>query len=447
MLFAGAVVFYIVTGLVPGWRKVVDSTAARDYATYHYAVQEAVDGGDPYDTKALSARARTEGTRRSVHPYFYPPPFLGAMLWAAPLSLATGYRIFFGLNQLLLLAATWTMRRWVHGTWLPIAVAALTLSPIADSNVMGQANLMVLVLVILGLSTRNGKLVGVAAMFKMSPALYLAAWVARGHWGQVVFAGVTAIALTVLALPLVDGSAQLRFYTEILPGFSSGEYHGLRVPITLPGNHSIPDLFNQALPGPDTHHLSTAARVGAQAVSLGLLAVLTGLSRKIQRDDSLGNALIMGAFTALLTLTPVYTYEHHFAMLFLPGAALFVALDRGRLGPRWWAVVGPAWFAVAWKLGWLRGLQELVPALDWVLQESKFVGAVALGVACVVAALQPVDRPETDKEDPIAQQQRMARELERVQAEQQARQAEQRREQQAHQQSLFPKDIRERGTE
>ena len=66
----------------PAWQRVVSAEHARDYATYHYAVQEAVDGGDPYIKKRLSRRAKAEGTRTSVHPYFYPPPFLLLLTWA-----------------------------------------------------------------------------------------------------------------------------------------------------------------------------------------------------------------------------------------------------------------------------------------------------------------------------------------------------------------------------
>lgn len=454
LLLAGVLVFYVATGLVPGARKVWSAKGARDYATYHYAVQEAVAGGDPYDTAALGRRAQAEGTRRGVHPYFYPPPFLATMLWAAPFSLATGYRLFFVLNQLLLGATVWATRRWLGTGWLPVVAAAATLTPVADSNVMGQANVMVLLFVVLGLSRRDGKPLGLAAMLKMSPALYLAHWVAGRRWASVAMAVGVAVVTSLAVLPLVGLDHQWRFYTEILPGFGSGEYHGLRVPITLPGNHSIPDLFNQLWPGPDAHHLAPAARVGAQVVSLGLLGALGLVSWRAQRPaaaggprggDALQDALLLGAFTVLLTLTPVYTYEHHLTMLFVPGAALFAALAQGRLGPRWWLVVGPAWFFVAWKLLWLRNVQDWLPPAHWLLQESKFFGAVALGVACVVASRRAVPATAAPPETREAQEARMAAHLARIQAEQQARQAEKHREKQAHQQSLFPVDIRARG--
>ena len=47
----------------------------------------------------------------------------------------------------------------------------------------------------------------------------------------------------------------MEFYTQILPTFLDGSYHGLKVPIGIPANHSIPDLFNQYAPG-TAHRLS-----------------------------------------------------------------------------------------------------------------------------------------------------------------------------------------------
>ena len=94
----------------------------------------------------------------------------------------------------------------------------------------------------------------------------------------------------------------------------------------------------------------------------------------------------MGAFTVLMLIAPVYTYEHHLSMMLFPAAALGTALIQGRLGRwGWWAAV-PAYFFVAWPLYWLRPLQKQIPALRWYLQESKFFGLVALGLLCALAA-------------------------------------------------------------
>ena len=68
----------------PAWEKVSAGGGGRDFASYYYAAQVALEGGDPYDTPALSAAAVADHTRRSVHPFFYPPPFLFSVAWVGP---------------------------------------------------------------------------------------------------------------------------------------------------------------------------------------------------------------------------------------------------------------------------------------------------------------------------------------------------------------------------
>ena len=84
---------YAAVSVVPAWTKVRGAKHGRDFATYHYAAAEVLDAGDPYDTQRLSKRAKTEGTRAKVHPYFYPPPFVLTMLWSPSFDLLTSYRV------------------------------------------------------------------------------------------------------------------------------------------------------------------------------------------------------------------------------------------------------------------------------------------------------------------------------------------------------------------
>jgi hypothetical protein len=358
---------YVWRALLPAWDKVQSAPSARDYATYHYAVKSAFDGKDPYETRQLNRMAKSDKTRNKVHPYFYPPPFLMAVAWAIPLKLSTAYQVFFWLNQLFLGAALWMMWRWFRVGWLPLTLILATFSPIPDNAWMGQANLLILVLAIWGLWRVRGGAIGCAAMGKMSPAIYLAWWASRGDWQPVLRAVRAVFWLTILAIPLVGVSSQVRFYTEVLPGFSSGNYHGLTVPINLPANHSIPDLFNQLWPGPDRHTLSDEARLSAAAVPLG-------------------DACVAGAMTVLLLMTPVYTYEHHLVLLLLPLGAVAAALKAGRLGWAWWAPLLIAYVGLAWPLSTLREAQSAWPDFTWILQESKTVGEVVLGLACTRAA-------------------------------------------------------------
>ena len=378
------VAFFALTGGRRSWEAVRSDSSGRDYATYHYAVQEAIAGGDPYDSKGLGRRARKEGTRSAVHPFFYPPPFLLGMVWVRALSLHQGAMAFYAVNLASLAGVGLALWRWLRPDPRLLAIVLATLTPIADSCKMGQANLPVLLLTVLGLGWTRGLFIGVAGMAKMSPALYLVGWGARGWWRPVAVGAATAVGLSLLALPLVPLQTQLHFYTDVLPGMATGSYNGLRVPITLPANHSIPDLMNQLWPGESNQVLSATAQRASSVLSLVGVGALAVLGRRAR--DPLGEAALAGAWTVLLLITPVYTYEHHLSLVILPAVALGMAGMAGRL-QRPIAVLGLiSYFFVAWPLSWLRDLQHLVPAATWWLQESKFFGLVGMGLACVLAA-------------------------------------------------------------
>ena len=371
--------------LVPAWQAVRKAESGRDYATYHYAVQAAVGGKDPYDKGALGQLSRAEGTRRSVHPYFYPPPFLLGMLWAVPMPMPTGYRVFFWLNQLALLGTLWGLKRWLRLEWIWLLFLAATLTPAINSAKMGQANIPVMFLLTMALWRRSGGWMALAGMAKMAPALFVSLWGVRAWWRPLLLSATGAIVLSIVALPLVDLAQQLRFYTEVMPGFASGSYHGLTVPINLPANHSIPDLFNQLRPGPDNLSMDPLARRMSSAVSLSLLLGLLAFSRRTR--DPIGEAAIIGAFTVLMIITPVYAYEHHLTFALIPGAALAAAAAAGRLSRPALALCALAWAFTAWPLWWLRGLQQITPdAVDWLLQESKFLGLLGLAAGCLLVA-------------------------------------------------------------
>lgn len=394
-LIAAALVAALVATHGSALQRVERSRSGRDFATYYYAAQAALDGRDPYDRRELGALARQDRTRRSVHPYFYPPPFLLGMVWVAPLSLKAATLTWFFLQELALVGSLVALRRWLRAPWWLLGAVAALYGPLPDNLTMGQVNLTVGLLAIVGLWRGSGTVVGAAAMAKMSPALYLAGWGARGRLRPVVFAGLTAIALSLVSLPVVDLPTQLRFYTEVLPGFSSGAYNGLTVPITLPANHSIPDLANQVWPGPDDHTLSATAATVSRAASLTLLAGLSLVARRAR--GALATANAFGALTVLLVATPVYTYEHHLAMLLLPLVAAGAAVARGHLARGWWAAWLPAAIVLGLPLQALREAKQAAPAAEWWVQESKFFALALLAVVCVAAALTrgraPADQP------------------------------------------------------
>jgi hypothetical protein len=363
------------------WKDVVTAKHGRDYATYHYAVAEAFGGGDPYDTRALDERARAEKTRTSVHPFFYPPPFLLTMLWAAHASLASAYRAYFWINQAALVLVLLVLRRWYGVPALAIGILLATFTPIPDDIRMGQANLVVLLFAVLGLWRASGVLVSLAAMCKMSPALYLAQWTAERRWRPVIVAICGAFAWSAVALTVAPWKVQLEFYRDVLPGFSTGEYHGLTVPISLPANHSLADIFNRLWPGPNNHILSSTARIANSIASLALTGITAWFART--RRDALGSALFAGAFTVAMLVTPIYTYEHHLVFLLLPLTALATAASRGSMSRPLLIAASVAYVFVSWPLAWIRAASSVAPSFAGAFYETKFVGLLALWALCI----------------------------------------------------------------
>ena len=398
LLVAAAVAWHVLAVLAPAWVTVSSKPSkGRDFASYYYALHVANDGQDAYARGSLGSAARMDGERRGVHPFLYPPPFLLLMSWALPLDLMTSYRVWFWLDEAWMLVAVLALWRW----WRPLgpavgatlaAVVALN-TAIPANHVMGQANFPGLALAILGLWAADrerpvlgGALVGAACMVKMSPALFVGWWLMKGRFREAVSACVAAVALSIAVLPLMGLEQQWMFYSRVLRTFGSGDYNGLTVPIDMFGNHSIPNLLNQAMPG-----VGRTLSWGAQALStLTMIAIVVGLGALFQpRDeDLLTRANQVGAIGIALLLVPVYTYEHHCIWALPAVVAATVACVRGRLDAVWWVPVGLAstvWCVEIMHLKSMHQAVAQVPALPWVLQEAKFAALLVLGVATAVA--------------------------------------------------------------
>ncbi|MBK9369501.1 MAG: DUF2029 domain-containing protein [Deltaproteobacteria bacterium] len=387
-----------VRGLVTeDWPVVKRERHARDFASYHYAVHAAAAGDDPYDAAILGELAQAEGTRKSVHPYFYPPPFLLTMLWALPLTLSEAYRLWFWADSAFFVGAVVAALRLIGPSPAAIwALAGLLLAftPLRNNHLMGQANLPVLALMTAGLAAAEGPrrrevlggaLVGVAAMMKMSPGLLVAWWLARGRWRAAIVACVTAVLLTVLTLPLLGPALQLHFYRDVLPGFGSGDYHGLKVPLTLFGNHSLPNLWAQVFPAKDG--LSSAARLASSVTNLGLVAA--GFAALRAPKDGLAVANAVGALSCLMVVVPAYAYEHHLTFLVPAVLASAAALGAGRLPRLAW---GPWLLAFVLLCAPLTALKDQAgesgEITAFLLQELKTFAVLLLGALCGIAARQ-----------------------------------------------------------
>ncbi len=375
LLVAAAFTWHVLAVLSPAWVQAVKPHHGRDFASYYWAAHVAADGGDPYDKSALVKKARQHGSA-GAHPFFYPPPFLAGVSWVAALELPTAFRVWFWLDELCALLAALVLWRWWRplSAWTPVAVVALLalMTAVPNNHAMGQANFVVLALLVAGLWVEDrappgdrasrivgGVLVGMACMAKMAPALFVVWWLVRRRWVAAASACVAAVVLSLLTLPTVGFSDQVRFYTQILPKFASGDYNGLTIPITLFGNHSIPNLLHQFWPSGGNTLSSTASwlsRIASITLVLGL-SVLYGMRPKggFTPWNTAGQVASIGV---AMLLIPVYTYEHHLIWALPAAIVVVLAALSGRL---------PAFLAV------LAGLSLVLLAFD--LQDLKRIWA------------------------------------------------------------------------
>jgi hypothetical protein len=393
LVVVAAVLWHVLSVFGPPHQPPPPNTEGRDFASYYYAAAVAAQGGDPYDKAQLEALAQEQGTRAEVHPFFYPPPFLWMVTWTTTMPLKTAFWAWFAVNEAALLGTCVVLARWWRSfgsVVAPVIASLVALSYAVEySAELGQANFPVLLLVVAGLASerRNpvagGVLVGLACMFKMSPAVLVLWWLLRGRWTAAAAAIATAVGSSFLTLPLLGLREQLEFYTQVLPRFGSGNYNGLTIKIEMFGNHSFPNLWHLYWPS-GQNLLSTPARI-ASAISTA--AVIGGSLAAFARrtEDPVKLAAQGAGLLCAMLLVPVYTYEHHLVFA-LPAMVLaIVAIERGWLSPGWVWPIGLTIPVLLFDLAALRSLDlRLVtvehPVLYIWVEEAKFVALIAIWV-------------------------------------------------------------------
>ena len=361
------------------YQATVNSRSGRDYASYHYAVQATYNNASPYTVDTLNNLAREEGTRKSVHPFFYPPPAILSVFWVQPLTLKQGAIAFFWFNQFCLFGTLLILRRWKNVSWSTLFASSVLLWPVIDTMKMGQINLFVGLMILLALRYRSGVALATASMTKMSPALIFFGWMMEKEWKPVMICAFSCIGLSVGVIPWIPIEEQFRFYTQILPEFSSGAYHGLTIPINIPANHSIPDLYNQVFPGDSRTILSDLAkRLSSITSGVVFVSVLVWIRRLTHSEAKL---FALMSLIPLMLITPVYCYEHHMALLLVPIVLSFETIKTSNVSIKFlaWGVVlfgGQPLFSLRW-------LQRNIGVGSWWFQESKFFFIVLIGIYCL----------------------------------------------------------------
>ena len=214
-----------------------------DFNLFYYAFDTVAhhlpDIGKLYDRAYLLERLHALGTPIAPENdafFGYPPQFAVLLSPLAALGLQaakclwvtiSGVLLLVSLAMLTVLCVPKSSNRRVRFYLFALGLAALS-APLYAEIQFGQSNCLILFLVSSmlwlryerGNSWLAGVPIGIAIIFKLSPAVILLPFLIRKDWRLVVSAGVVALAGTV-ATALVTGSGLLiRYLTEALPALT-----------------------------------------------------------------------------------------------------------------------------------------------------------------------------------------------------------------------------------
>jgi alpha-1,2-mannosyltransferase len=270
--------------------------------------------------------------------------------------------------------------RWLSpaGAWrlaLAAGAAALWLEPVRTTLGYGQIDVFIAAAVLYDLTrpegTRHqGIAIGLAAAFKLTPAIFVVYLLLARRYRAAATATVTFL-VTVIA-----GFA-------VLPRTSA---HFWDITFLNPQRVSlVQNAENQSLLGALARTLHTS-HVTAEWLPVAVVVAVAGLAlaARAQRrgDEVLGFSLC--ALTGLL-VSPI-SWTHHWVIAIPALLLAAVRLYRAGAGKRWTRIVGMAAVAVVVMVGWARLARE-TPGTDWLQLSARGILYSEVYVLAGLAAL------------------------------------------------------------
>jgi len=263
--------------------------------------------------------------------YIYPPAFALLIAPLAVLPTSAASVVWMGINQAaLVVAVTLGIDRLRPTPWARAAIIAgtATFYPLWIDVVQGQANLLILVLVVGGLAgvlrgdDRWAAAWGVAAAIKVSPALLLLWLLISGRWraaGWMIGGGATVTAIGFL----IRGQDTLTFFGQVLPALAHGtgvyanqSVSGFILRLTTVNPYTDPWLV-----------------LGSPVVVIALVSMLA-LAWWAWQTWGAEPQLRLLAFLPLIPLLSAVTWPHHLVVLLPVLWGIFTVLGRAGWPPR-----------------------------------------------------------------------------------------------------------------
>jgi Glycosyltransferase family 87 len=377
----------------------------KDYPLWFWAGQQVLHGGDLYPSDL-----------NRQFDFLYPP--LSAILLALP-SYFGKIPLYLGLS--LLNVAAWWMTAQLSNAmtglgrapepWMAALPSVLTISFVFDMFDLGQPNLVLLAMMLLGFwwlqhgrAWASGSMFALATAIKVFPIAVLPYLLWRRHWASaasmVIFLGVLLFLIPAPIRGFQHNIGELKAWYQGMVGSSSEQGFGQRGEqnwswvnqsiIAVTHRLTRPVNYNQDNPAKTPAYMNlvdldfrtaNGVVIGISIViGLAFLGVMPSLSRRTPRSD----AEQLGILFCLMTVASPLARQYYFIWLFFP---LTVLLHRAAYDPRL-AVRRGTWTALA-MVGLLICLS--LPFLPHDLQAfgNNLIATAVIAVALAWHILHP----------------------------------------------------------
>ncbi len=224
--------------------------------------------------------------------------------------------------------------RWL--STLPLLVALAASEPIARTLILGQVNLVLILMVLLDALVVprrwRGVLVGLAAAIKLTPLVFVLWFLIRRDWRSAARSFATFLLATAAA-------------ALVLPTDSATYWSGAVATLGRFGDDDLVGVHNQSLYAVLLRALGVTDAGAVARVCCAVAGLALGLwaAKGWQQLGRRGEALVAVALGGLLAV-PV-SWTHHWVWL---AVLSLILAARGRPGPAWalavWIWLAPMWF-------------------------------------------------------------------------------------------------------
>jgi hypothetical protein len=354
--------------------EIFGSGKTKDYPLWFWAGQQVLNGGDLYPADP-----------NAYFDFIYPP--LSAILLAVPshfgkiplyLCLSVLNAVAWWMTARLSNAMTGSGR--VPDPWLAALPAIVTISFVFDMFDLGQPNLILLAMMLLGFwllqhgrPWASGGLFALATAIKVFPVAVLPYLLWRRQWmsaaSMVVFLGILLFVVPAPVRGFQHNVSELKTWYQGMVGSSSEQGFGQRGEqnwswvnqsiIAMTHRLTRPVNYNQDNPAKPPAYMNPVdldfktanwlVIAISLAVGLGFIAVMPARSRRTRRSD----AEELGILFCLMTVASPLARQYYFMWLFFP---VTVLMHRAAFDPRaivrkgTWVVLGIAGFLLCLSL-------------------------------------------------------------------------------------------------